>query len=99
MELLSIGIRRDRLLLRLPRVREAIAAGIVKFYHIEGAINPADMLSEHCAYPQFWPLLQPILFWRADFSKLPIIEDSVTSALHDFQGENLVEDSVQNGGE
>ena len=72
------------------RVREAIAAGILKFFHIEGAINPADMLSKHCAYPQFWPLLQPILFWRADFNKLPIVEDSVTSASHVLQGENLV---------
>jgi len=58
------------------RVREAIAAGILKFYHIDGSINPADMLSKHCAYPQFWPLLQPLLFWGASFEKLPTIEST-----------------------
>jgi hypothetical protein len=28
-------------------VREAIAAGVLAFYHIPGTINPADILSKH----------------------------------------------------
>jgi hypothetical protein len=45
------------------RVREAIAAGILWFYHINGKDNPADVLSKHCGYPQLWPHVQPLLFW------------------------------------
>jgi hypothetical protein len=45
------------------RVREAIAAGILWFYHIGGKSNPADVLSKHCGYPQLWPHVQPLLFW------------------------------------
>ena len=45
------------------RVREAIAAKILRFFHIEGRNNPADVVSKHCGYPQMWPLVKPILFW------------------------------------
>ncbi len=46
------------------RVREAIAAGILRFIKIDGKDNPADVLSKHCGHPQMWPLIQPLLFWR-----------------------------------
>jgi len=45
------------------RVREAVAAGIICFTHIDGKHNPADILSKHPGFQQFWPTLQPILFW------------------------------------
>jgi hypothetical protein len=45
------------------RVREAIAAKILNFIHIFGEKNPADILSQHCGYPQLWPHVQPLLFW------------------------------------
>ncbi|MEM6602331.1 MAG: Ty1/Copia family ribonuclease HI [Verrucomicrobiota bacterium] len=48
------------------RVREAIAAGVVQFYHINGVINPADILSKHWAHNQIWDLLKPLLFWAGD---------------------------------
>ena len=48
------------------RVREAIAANIFQFYHINGDENPADILSKHWAYPKIWPMLQPLMFWRGD---------------------------------
>jgi hypothetical protein len=48
------------------RVREAIAAGILRFIHILGSTNPADVLSKHCGYPQLMPLVKPILFWQGD---------------------------------
>jgi Reverse transcriptase (RNA-dependent DNA polymerase) len=53
------------------RVREAIAGNIVKFYHIDGRINPADMLSKHAGYQQFWPMLRSLLFWGVNFRDLP----------------------------
>ena len=45
-------------------VREAIAAGIIKFFHIDGKKTPAHVLSKHCGYQDAWPKLQPVLFWR-----------------------------------
>jgi hypothetical protein len=80
------------------RVREAIAAKILRFHHIDGKINPADMLSKHCAYPQFWPLLQPLLFWGASFDKLPSVD--CTEGLRSHEGiRDGVETTVQTGGE
>lgn len=52
--------------LSLHRVREAIASGIIRFFHIDSEENPADMLSKHWGYQQIWPILQPLLFWRGD---------------------------------
>jgi hypothetical protein len=51
-------------------VREAIAAGIISFSHIPGAINPSDILSKHWGYQQVWPTLKPILFWEGDTAVL-----------------------------
>jgi len=44
-------------------VREAIATKIMEFHHIDGDINPADMLSKFAGYQQFWPLLRTLLFY------------------------------------
>ena len=43
-------------------VREAIASGMVKFFHIPCEINPADILSKHWGHQQIWKQLQPLLF-------------------------------------
>jgi hypothetical protein len=51
-------------------VRETIAAKVLRFIHIPGAINPADMLSKHWGYQQTWPQLQALLFWQGDTSDL-----------------------------
>ena len=48
------------------RTRDAIAAGIVRFHHIAGTANPADILSKHWDYASVWPLLKPVLFWEGD---------------------------------
>ena len=53
------------------RVREAVASGFLRFHYIEGTKNPADVLSKHCGYPQFWPTVQPMLFWRGDTAEAP----------------------------
>ena len=51
-------------------VREAIASGMVKFYHIPGEINPADILSKHWGHQQIWKQLQPLHFWQGDTHEL-----------------------------
>ena len=36
------------------RVREAVASKMVRFYHIKGEHNPADVLSKHVGFPEMW---------------------------------------------
>ena len=51
---------------------EAIASGKVKFFHIPGEINPADILtvSKHWGHQQIWKQLQLLLFWKGDTRRL-----------------------------
>ena len=51
------GLNKRHNALSYHRVREAIAAKIVKFFHIKDTTNPADILSKHCGYPQLWPVV------------------------------------------
>jgi hypothetical protein len=53
------------------RVREAIAAGFLVFYHIDGEKNPADILSKHWAFVKVWPMLKSLLFWRGETIEIP----------------------------
>ena len=57
------------------RTREAIAAAILRFYHIAGKLNPADILSKHWDYPSVWPALRPLMFWRGDVADLSSSDD------------------------
>jgi hypothetical protein len=50
--------------LSFHRVREAIAAGIMFLHKIAGKLNPSDVLSKHTGYPDAWPILRPLLFWK-----------------------------------
>jgi hypothetical protein len=52
--------------LSFHRVREAIAAKVIRYHHLAGEYNPADVLSKHWAYANVWKLLQPLLFWQGD---------------------------------
>ena len=47
-------------------VREAIAARILSFFHIDDKTSPADILSKHCGFQEFWPHIKPLLFWQGD---------------------------------
>ena len=57
-------------MLSFHRVRQAIAHKIVSFFHINGNINPADMVSKHWSHNDIWATLQPLMFWRGDTSLL-----------------------------
>jgi hypothetical protein len=54
-------------------MREAIASGMLRFHHIPGPMNAADILSKHWGYQQVWPMLKPLMFWEGDTATL--IED------------------------
>jgi hypothetical protein len=59
-------IAKRHLLLSYHRVREAISAGYIGFYWMDGKDNPSDILSKHWDYPRTWSHLKPLLFWRGD---------------------------------
>ena len=63
------GLNKRHNALSYHRVHEAIAAKILGFFHIDGKKNPADVLSKHGGFPQMWPLIKPLLFWRGDTVK------------------------------
>jgi hypothetical protein len=51
------------------RVREAISAQILYFIHIDGKLNPSDVLTKFLSRAKFWPLIQPMLFWKGETIK------------------------------
>jgi hypothetical protein len=63
--------------LSFHRVREAIAAGVIAFYHIAGPSNPADILSKHWSYGNVWKVMQPVLFWQGDTAKIEQVSDKI----------------------
>ena len=74
--------------LSFHRVREAIAAGFIAYYHVPSRYNLADVLSKHWGYNDVWTLLQTILFWKsgdtADIPEPTTTEDvKGTTALSD----------------
>jgi hypothetical protein len=56
--------------LAFHRCRDAIAAGIIRFHHIPGKGNPADVVSKHWDFPSVKPLLRPLLFWEGDTANI-----------------------------
>jgi hypothetical protein len=46
---------------------------MLRFHHIPGPMNAADILSKHWGYQQVWPMLKPLMFWEGDTATL--IED------------------------
>ena len=62
--------------------REAIASNMVRFYHINGDINPADILSKHWAHGNVCPkLLRPLLFCEGNALDL-LVEEMEQSGGH-----------------
>ena len=51
------------------RVREAIAAKVLYFIHVDGKTNPSDIMTKFLGWTKFWPLIQPFLFWKGETIK------------------------------
>ena len=56
--------------LSFHRVRVAAASNMLSFIHIDGPMNPADILSKHWGYQQVKSLLKPLTFWVGDIDDL-----------------------------
>ena len=48
------------------RVRECIASKIIYLLHVDGTLNPSDALTKALGWVKFWPLIQPLLFWKGE---------------------------------
>jgi hypothetical protein len=57
-------LNKRHIALSYHRVREAIAAKVLDFLHIDGKTNPADVLSKQCGHIDAWPHLKWLLFWQ-----------------------------------
>ncbi len=44
-------------------LREAVAHGIVRPFHVKGKNNPADVLSKHTLSSIWYKLMRPLIFW------------------------------------
>ena len=55
-------------MLAYHRVREAIAAGLMYFFHIPGTENPSDVLTKNLTHTTAWKLIKPFLFYAGDMS-------------------------------
>jgi hypothetical protein len=51
------------------RVRSAVAAKVLYFCKVDTHENVADIMTKFLAYVSFWPLIEPILFWRGETLK------------------------------
>ena len=55
------------------RVREAVAAGVMYFMKVSGKTNVSDIFTKFLPWADFWPLVQPLLFWKGE-TKLKVDE-------------------------
>ncbi len=59
-------LNKRHLALAYHKVREAQAANIIGFYHIDGDKNPADIMPKIWGYQQVYPQFTALLFWHGD---------------------------------
>jgi len=86
-------LHKRHMALSFHRVREAIAAKIIRYYHLAGEYNPADVLSKHWAYGSVWKLLQPLLFWQGNTAFINS-NDLKTTKLRSFPVMNVLSEDV-----
>jgi hypothetical protein len=42
----------------------------MRFHHVRGKLNPADILSKHWDYTFIWNVLKPLMFWQGNTKEL-----------------------------
>ncbi len=78
------------------KVREAIAGGWLRFEHLPGTENPADIMTKSLPWFKMKVFVEPMLFWKGDTTEVPsrddIPEGSVTSPGHDGARDSIIRD-------
>jgi len=60
------GLNKQHNALSYHQVSKAVTANFLAFFPMDRKKNPADVLSKHGGFPQFWPLIKLLLFWHGD---------------------------------
>jgi hypothetical protein len=83
------------------RGREAIAAGILRFHHVHGKLNPVDILSKHWDYSSVWPMLKALMFWQGDTKDLvlPLQEDDSAKPVQGTSDDQAPSTTIPHQGE
>jgi hypothetical protein len=68
-------------------IGEAIAANILCLIHINGKLNPSDVLTKFLSSAKFWPLIQPFLFWKGETIKETHPNTPITAAISQLTSE------------
>jgi hypothetical protein len=71
------------------RVREAIAAEIMYFLHMDGKYNPSDILTKFLNWAKFWPLVQPMLFWKGETTRKQNQNSTLTQEIQELKNAAL----------
>jgi hypothetical protein len=59
------------------KVREAIAGGWLRFEHLPGPQNPADIFTKSLSWSNLKIFVEPLLFWKGDTADPPATEVSM----------------------
>ena len=80
-------MRKHHEMLSFHRVRESIAAKVIRFIHVYGKSNPADILSKSWGYQQVWDLLRPFLFGEGNTYDLLKLDNQKLAGKYPRKGE------------
>ena len=65
------------------RVREAQACGVIRFCHIPGKDNPADICTKHMSSREWFPLMKPLIFWTwRDNDEQAVVADAIEGSVN-----------------
>jgi len=83
------ALSKRRNALSYHRVREAVAAKVLYLMQVSGKHNPADVFTKYLAYSDFWPLVQPLLFWKGETLQTKPIANVVAELKEGSQASDL----------
>jgi hypothetical protein len=76
-----VRLQKQHVALSYHKVCEAVAVGIMRFHHVCGKLNPADILSKHWDYTFIWNVLKPLMFLKGNTKEfvLPLPEEEIVT--------------------
>ena len=83
----SSALKKKNCAIAYHRVREAIAARIIRFCHIDTRLNVADVLTKPLPNTTFHHLVRPLLFRQPGEPRWPTIEEEEEVELDEDDGE------------
>ena len=79
------------------KVREAVARGWLRFEHISGKENPADIMTKPLAWFELRVFVEPMLFWKGDAADAPVSGNHSPEGSDAMSGEGQTSADVGTG--